>query len=165
MFGNNALELIRELNQNPDSLPAFNDEKFRQVLEEMQSLFEENQLDVAATVNGKDGLFPSLRWEFGSVLPSNIKSNFSEAEVQWFLQYNRMLAQYMQSIGEGRGLDLTRHLKPPKSLYIKVRCVADYGELETEDGTTVVLKKDTQHFLRRSQCEHLIRQGILEHVL
>ncbi len=24
--------------------------------------------------------------------------------------------------------------KPPKSLYIEVRCLVDYGEFETEDG-------------------------------
>ena len=58
----------------------------------------------------------------------------------------------------------------------------DYGEFETEDGTVVLLKRNAlvlysvdcvetvvitlvlQHYLRRSHCEHLIRQGILEHI-
>jgi GINS complex subunit 1 len=52
----------------------------------------------------------------------------------------------------------------PKSLYVEVRCVQDYGQLETEDGSIILLKKNTQHFLPRAQCEQLIRQGILEHV-
>uniref|UniRef100_A0AC11D9S9 GINS complex subunit 1 n=1 Tax=Ovis aries TaxID=9940 RepID=A0AC11D9S9_SHEEP len=46
-----------------------------------------------------------------------------------------------------------------------VRCLKDYGEFEVEDGTSVLLKKNSQHFLPRWKCEQLIRQGILEHVL
>ena len=62
------------------------------------------------------------------------------------------------------GMDLTIDQDPPKSLYIEVRCVQDHGELETDDGTVIMLKKNTQHFLPRSQVEPLIRQGILQHV-
>lgn len=63
--------------------------------------------------------------------------------------------------------------------------MVDYGEFETEDGTVVLLKQKSQvglshgwqlpfivlliavsqHYLRRSHCEHLIRQGILEHIV
>ena len=60
--------------------------------------------------------------------------------------------------------DLTIDQDPPKSLLIEVRCVQDHGELETDDGTVIMLKKNTQHFLPRSQVEPLIRQGILQHV-
>jgi len=71
----------------------------------------------------------------------------------------------MMSIGDGLGIDLTQNTSPPKSLYIEVRCILDYGEFETEDGTVILLKKNSQHYLPTSQIEHLIRQGILEHVL
>ncbi|KAG8522341.1 DNA replication complex GINS protein PSF1, partial [Galemys pyrenaicus] len=47
----------------------------------------------------------------------------------------------------------------------KVRCLKDYGEFEVDDGTSVLLKKNSQHFLPRWKCEQLIRQGVLEHVL
>lgn len=79
---------------------------------------------------------------------------------QWLRRYNGLLADYMTSVG----LDLTRFRSPPKSLYVQVRCVQDYGDFETEDGTVIVLARDTTHFLERSQCEKLIHQGIVEHV-
>jgi len=192
MFAEKALELIRELERTSETLPAFNEDHIRQVLEEMRTLFEQNQRDVASTTEtGGEQLLCSIlvrhaalernkrcllaylyeriqrirrmRWEFGSVLPGDIKFNLCEPEVQWFTQYNKALATYMRTIGDG-GLDLTQDRKPPKSLYIEVRCLTDYGKLEMDDGSTVILKKNTQHFLLRSQCEHLIRQGILEHI-
>ena len=79
------------------------------------------------------------------------------------MRYNKCLASYMRSVGSG-GMDLTLYRHPPKGLYVEVRCIVDHGELETEDGTVVQLKKGSQHLLLRSQCEHLIRQGVLEHV-
>lgn len=88
-----------------------------------------------------------------------------EQEVQWFSKYNKMLANYMRSIGGEGGLDLTQDLKPPKTLYIEVRCLMDHGEFETQDGNILLLKKNSQHFMLRSECEHLIRQGILEHIV
>lgn len=103
------------------------------------------------------------RWQTGSVLPPVFRLSLCEQELQWFTRYNRSLATYMRSIGTA-GLDLTQHLQPPKSLYVEVRCLEDYGEFEMEDGTVVLLNKNTQHYLPRSQCEALIRQGILEHV-
>ena len=38
----------------------------------------------------------------------------------------------------------------------------DYGEFETDNGETTLLKKNSIHLLPRSQCESLIRQGVLE---
>ncbi|XP_068843771.1 DNA replication complex GINS protein PSF1 isoform X3 [Capricornis sumatraensis] len=85
--------------------------------------------------------------------------------MDWFNRYKKSLATYMRSLGGDEGLDITQDMKPPKSLYIEVRCLKDYGEFEVEDGTSVLLKKNSQHFLPRWKCEQLIRQGILEHVL
>ncbi|KAJ8874902.1 hypothetical protein PR048_022792, partial [Dryococelus australis] len=141
-----------------------------------------------------------MRWEFGSILPPDIKANLCEPEVgcyyhqlpssgyclitakyhhvhvytsepcvcrqvQWFSSYSKMLATYMGSLGDSSGLNLTQDMHPPKSLYIEVRCLSDYGRLELDDGDVVVLKKNSQHLLPRSQCELLIRQGILQHVM
>lgn len=61
-----------------------------------------------------------IRWEFGSILPPEIKSRLSEPEVQWFASYSKSLANYMRSIGENHGLNLTTDITPPKSLYIEV---------------------------------------------
>ena len=194
MLTEKALELIRELKRNTDgTLPPYKEDIVRQVLEEMRALFEHNQRDVSATVGGETGLFSGvqlrhsalernkrcvlaylynrlfqikkMRWEFGSVLPAEIKYNLCEQEVQWFNRYNKMLANYMRSIGDSDGLDLTQDINPPKTLYVEVRCLVDHSEFETQDGTVIVLKKNSQHFLLRSECEHLIRQGILEHIV
>ena len=157
----------------------------------MRVLFQQNQLEVRATTDGEQGLFSGIqlrhaclernqralllyvynrlmsinemRWEIGSVLPEEFRLSLCEQEVQSFQKYNRILAKFMRNEGGGV-IDFTQYRTPPKSLYIVVHCLQDYGELETEDGTVVQLKRGSQHHLLRSQCEQLIRQGILEHV-
>lgn len=194
MFCEKALELVRELHRMSDGqLPAFNEDGVRQVLQEMEALFEQNQTDVnEAKVDGRSELIPSiklrhccllrnqrclaaylydrllriraLRWEYGSVLPPAVRFHMCAEELQWFSQYKKSLASFMKSLGNGEGLDITQDTKPPKSLYIQVRCVKDHGELEIDDGTVILLKRNSQHFLPRWKCEQLIRQGVLEHV-
>ena len=55
-------------------------------------------------------------------------------------------------------------MQPPKEPLITVRCLTDLGELVTESGT-LQLDKGSQHFVRRSDVEGLIRQGQLEHIV
>eukprot|EP00106_Octopus_bimaculoides_P014012 XP_014781454.1 PREDICTED: DNA replication complex GINS protein PSF1-like isoform X2 [Octopus bimaculoides] len=161
MLGNKALELIKELSRaSSGTLSSYNEDCIRQILDEMKTLYELNQKDVYRRLRN----IQQMRWEFGSVLPAEIRYNMCEREVQWFNRYNKMLATYMRNIAGGIGLDLTQDIQPPKSLYIEVRCLVDHGEFETQDGNIVVLKRNNQHFLLRSECENLIRQGILEHV-
>ncbi|XP_007952370.1 DNA replication complex GINS protein PSF1 [Orycteropus afer afer] len=195
MFCEKVMELVRELHHTPEGqLPAFNEDGLRQVLEEMKALYEQNQSDVnEAKSDGRSDLIPTIkfrhscllrnrrctvaylydrllrirafRWEYGSVLPNVLRFHMSAEEMEWFSHYKKSLATYMRSLGGNDGLDITQDMKPPKSLYIEVRCLKDYGEFEVDDCTFVVLKKNSQHFLPRWKCEHLIRQGILEHVL
>ncbi|XP_037072083.1 DNA replication complex GINS protein PSF1-like [Pollicipes pollicipes] len=193
MLTSKALELIRELKRSPDSLPPYNEESVRLVLQEVRALFDDNRRDVvdldgsagsnlsvavwvrhAAIERNRRCLLAylyhrlrsigALRWSFGSVLPPDVKQNLSEAELAWFGSYSRSLAGYMRSIGE-TGLNLTDDLQPPKHLYIEVRCMEDYGEFETDEGDVVLLKKNSIHFLPRAQCQHLVRQGVLRHVV
>ncbi|VEL23416.1 unnamed protein product [Protopolystoma xenopodis] len=74
----------------------------------------------------------------------------------------------MQADSSERGgagcLDLTQAQYPPKALLVEVRCLIDYGEFETEDGTVIDLSKGSQHSMIRSDAEPLIMQGILEHI-
>ena len=125
---------------------------------------ERNKRCLLAYINDRSKKITDMRWQFGPVLPPEIRSQMCEPEMSFFSQYNKDLAAYMRAVGDGTGIDLTIDNAPPKSLYIEVRCVQDYGELEADDGTIIVLKKNTQHFLPRSQCEPLIRQGILHQV-
>merc|ERR1711936_1555454 len=141
MFGEKAFELIKELQRAPvGQVPAYNEDVVRQVLDEMKTLFEENQKEVAATNDGEQGLFSGvqlrhaslernkrcllayvynrmmrlkeLRWELGSVLPTNVKLNLCENEVKWNSNYNKSIANYMMSVG-GVGIDLTQNVVPP----------------------------------------------------
>uniref|UniRef100_A0A8C4UR64 DNA replication complex GINS protein PSF1 n=1 Tax=Falco tinnunculus TaxID=100819 RepID=A0A8C4UR64_FALTI len=102
---------------------------------------------------------------FSALLPAPEPALRAGLPMEWFNLYKKSLATYMRSVGGEEGLDLTQDIKPPKSLYIEVRCLRDYGEFEIDDGTTVLLKKNSQHFLPRWKCEQLIRQGVLEHIL
>lgn len=62
MFGEKALELVRELKRTQDgNLPPYNEDGIRQVVEEMRSLFEQNQLEVRATTDGERGLFSGIQ--------------------------------------------------------------------------------------------------------
>jgi GINS complex subunit 1 len=160
----------------------------RNVLAEMRILFEENAREIEAMqlvtpavhyrhaaiernkrcllayVNQRAERIREMRWQFGAVLPSDVKASLNETEIAYFSRYSRDLAAYMRSLGDGAGLDITSDVNPPKSLYVEVRCLQDYGELETDDGELIVLTKNTQHHLPRAICEPLIRQGVLQHI-
>lgn len=103
-----------------------------------------------------------LRWEYGNNLPREILKNLSPDEVEWFRKYNENLFSYMNSLNDGKGIDLTLYITPPKKLYVQVKCLRDYGQFDLEDGRPVMLKKDSIHHLPLSQCEKLIHQGVLE---
>lgn len=92
--------------------------------------------------------------------PPDVRQHAHEEEARWFQEYNKMLAGFMLSTQ----LDLTQHRSPPKALYVEVRCLEDFGELETEEGIRLNLRKDSHHLMLRHECEGLIRQGVLEQV-
>ena len=100
-----------------------------------------------------------LRWEIGPVLLEQFKANLSHQENQFFKAYNTNLNNYMKATG----VDLTTDVQPPKELFIEVRCLQDYGEYQTENGT-VNLQENCQYFLPRTDVEQLVRRGILAHV-
>lgn len=85
----------------------------------------------------------SLRWEFGRDLPMNVKKNLTPFEVDWFEHYCNLLDSYMSKLNDFRGLDLTLQKKPPKRLYVQVRCLKEYGEFKLDDGTSIILSKDS----------------------
>lgn len=189
-LGEKALELVNDTVRAQDMLGPFNEDKVRSVLEEIRVLYEANEKEIFSDAPSKAAVvlrhaalerdkrcllaylyhrankIRAMRWEFGAVLPPDLKANLCAPEQAFFSKYNKALATYMRSVGTGNsgGVDLMTDHTPPKGLYVEVRCLQDYGELETDDGSIVMLNKNTQHFLPRSQCEQLIRQGVLEHV-
>ena len=66
-----------------------------------------------------------MRWEFGAVLPGDVKSNLCGPEQAFFSKYSKDLAAYMRSVGPSGlgGVDLMTDHHPPKGLYIEVRCL------------------------------------------
>lgn len=65
----------------------------------------------------------------------------------------------------GEPLDLTVDLAPPKELFIEVRCQRDFGAVMLPQSGEVNLQKNTTHLLRRSEVDHLIKQGVVTEVL
>ncbi|XP_014255575.1 DNA replication complex GINS protein PSF1-like [Cimex lectularius] len=193
MWGDKAFALVKELERSTDTMPPFDDDAIRLILEEMrvlnqfiedamnstfhpetnnflagvkarQAALERNKRCLLAYQWNRLQKLRELRWEFGNVLPHDVKANLSEGEVVWFNNYSKCLASYMRTVGGENGLNLFQDFQPPKDLYIEVRCLVDYGKLELDSGEVIMLNKDSQHLMPRSQCEHLIRQGILKQI-
>ncbi|CAG9856610.1 unnamed protein product [Phyllotreta striolata] len=193
MFGEKGYNLIKELARSEDNLPPYNSDLVNEISHEITKQFEENRDDAQnSTIDGSESLLlntirirngaskrnirclmayhynrlkclRTMRWEFGSILPPDIKANLSSDELEWFSNYSKTLVNYMKSIGED-GINLAVDLKPPKALYIEVQCLVDYGRFELSDGTMLLLKKNSRHYLPRSECEELIRQGVFKHI-
>eukprot|EP01113_Clastostelium_recurvatum_P017367 TRINITY_DN2036_c0_g1_i1.p1 TRINITY_DN2036_c0_g1~~TRINITY_DN2036_c0_g1_i1.p1 ORF type:complete len:211 (+),score=19.71 TRINITY_DN2036_c0_g1_i1:42-635(+) len=104
-----------------------------------------------------------LRWDLGgAVLPTEVRDSMSASEVEWFQGYDKLLAEYMGAID----LDLTVDLdRPPKDLFVEVRVLKEQGEIMLESGQAVNLIAHTTHYLRRTDVETLVRQGILAHIV
>ncbi len=97
----------------------------------------------------------SLRWETGVVIPESINQGIlSQREIDYFSQYNDILNEYNYSMD----LDLSSDIEPPKDLFIEVLVLEDCGEILTENGP-VTMNKGLRPYIRRSDVEHLIRQG------
>ncbi|OUC43012.1 partner of SLD five, PSF1 [Trichinella nativa] len=162
------------------------------VFEEMKTLYQSNQVDVKAAIEGDTELhtviqarhlsiqrnkrcltaylynrlvrLKQLRWKAGSVLPAEVRTNLSEQEIEWFQNYNQILAKYMLNVDSDGMLDLTLNTQPPKHIYARVRCVKHYGIFETEDGNQFNLCEDSEHYMLRYDCQQLINQGVLKYV-
>ena len=83
----------------------------------------------------------------------------SAREHDYFSEYNQVLNEYF----DGIDFDLTADIKPPKELFIEIRVLENCGEILTENGV-VNMVQGSRACLRRTDVEHLIRQGKVEHV-
>ncbi|XP_065556931.1 DNA replication complex GINS protein PSF1-like isoform X1 [Artemia franciscana] len=182
------MNFVQDLIRPHTSIPPFNDDGVRQLLDEMESLYRENIRDsvelteyyptvlirhaylerrkryLLSYLKNRLDEISLIRWQFGSILPSNIKTQLCEPEILWFNKYSKALSQYMKSVGDGTGLDLTQNQQPPKSPYIQVKVLEDIGEVQNEYDETIVLKPGTIHYLPKSLCEQFIHEGMMEHI-
>ncbi|KRZ72929.1 DNA replication complex GINS protein PSF1, partial [Trichinella papuae] len=192
MSDNWAVDMINDLWKSKDKIPQYRYDGMRMVFEEMKTLYQSNQVDVKAAIEGDTELhtviqarhlsiqrnkrcltaylynrlvrLKHLRWKAGSVLSAEVRANLSDQEMEWFQNYNQILAKYMISVDSDGMLDLTLNTEPPKHIYARVRCVKHYGIFETEDGRQFNLCEDSEHYMLRYDCQQLINQGVLKYV-
>ncbi|CAN8064024.1 unnamed protein product [Agarophyton chilense] len=190
MHGRNASQLLIELRKSK-WLPPYSDGGLRQVAAEIKELLEpflEIMQNHGASLRDNDYyqmgavvFFRSIqrnkrcalaylmnrlrrikqyRWEMGACAAAHLSDNMSAPEAQFLKEYNNLIGRYSQTVN----LDLTADAQPPRDLFIEVRVKHDCGSVLTDSGP-VALKPGTAHFLKRSDVEHLIRQGALEHIV
>ncbi|OQO05139.1 hypothetical protein B0A48_08159 [Cryoendolithus antarcticus] len=90
--------------------------------------------------------------------PSSQESNLtpSESLLASFLSslYSQLGAQYPD-------IDLLGSITPPREVYVEIRVLREVGEVQTEYGS-LVLGKNSVHFVRLSDVEGLVRGGVVE---
>ena len=103
----------------------------------------------------------ALRWETSGTLPPAMKFVLSEAEVDFFNEYDRLASRHGLS-GPMSSFDWNSDQSPPEENLIQVRVLRDgLGRVETEFCGTVELEVGSMHYLPRGDVEHLIRSGAL----
>lgn len=113
----------------------------------------------------------SLLWTLHlapSMVPASVVARLSPDEHSYTREYARLNAKYREAVEEqlcpNDSLDWAADGElPPRDQFIEVRVVRDCGEIVTENGV-VNLQTGTQHYLQRSDIEHLITIGYLEHI-
>ena len=107
-----------------------------------------------------------IAWMSGKTLPDHINENLSQSERSYYKEYLSAIDQLNQDYSVGSSaLDLTVDLTPPKELYIEVRIKKDYGAVMLPESGEVHLQRNTTHLLRRSEVDHLIKQGIVAEII
>ena len=110
-----------------------------------------------AYLNHRLNKLREYRWRKGELNAKEVSTLMSKEETKYFQEYDQLLNSYMQS----SGFDLTANMFPPHDLYVEVVATEDYGEIVTTSGT-VNLEKNSIHYLKLSDIEYLIRQGVLK---
>ncbi|KAJ2579824.1 DNA replication protein psf1 [Coemansia sp. RSA 1836] len=113
----------------------------------------------------------SLLWTLhlaSSMIPATLSQRLSPEEQNYARDYARLNSSYRDAIENqlcpSDSLNWTADGElPPRDLFIEVRVVKDCGEIVTENGV-VNLQAGTQHYLHRSDVEHLVTIGYLEHI-
>ncbi|KAK6912185.1 GINS subunit, domain A [Dillenia turbinata] len=119
-----------------------------------------NKRCLMAYVYNRAELIQNLRWKAGPVLPPEIQEKLSYSEEEYFRNHSAALEAYMSELE----LDLTVDMVPPKDPYIQVRVLDDIGEVLLSDQSAN-LARHSMHFLKRSDAEQFISQGLMEELM
>ncbi len=189
--GLDAAGLVRELSRSTSRLTPYNGEAVRSVMVQVDKLFLEasalaetalisapNDAGVKAKLLVLQHLLNRykrclLAYHHGRlqmitqtasalpIVPESVRKTMSKPESRFLLQFNDALARVKEHYGGM--IRLQGSHVPPKDLFIQVRVLRDCGSIQTEFGQ-ILLSANTQHFLKRSDVQHLIEQGFLSHV-
>ena len=96
-----------------------------------------------------------IRWDYGATLPSGTKSRLGAGELDYFRQYNRILASYVRE----SGIDVTIDTCPPVgNPRIRVRALCDLTDVVIGGIPKSYVRGQSAVVFRRD-VEHLVRQG------
>ena len=101
-----------------------------------------------------------ISWDLGGNLSRDLIKTLSPSEVSFLSSYSSLMNSYKVSFLD---VGLSSSLLPPKELYVDIRVLKDCGEILTETGS-VRLIRDSQHYLKRTDVEKFIIQGLVQHV-
>merc|ERR1719433_414881 len=130
-------------------------------------LVERNRRCVLAYLNYRLEKIEELRWEVGLMVPEEKLQRLHDTEKQYMHEYNKILDKYMKHYVPNckEPLDLTADAEAPEDVNVQIRfCDENIGEIVTSDSGIIRLKKGYQIFAKRTDIEHLIRAGKVEHV-
>eukprot|EP00811_Abedinium_folium_P011317 NODE_20471_length_796_cov_8.789238.p1 GENE.NODE_20471_length_796_cov_8.789238~~NODE_20471_length_796_cov_8.789238.p1 ORF type:complete len:212 (-),score=68.40 NODE_20471_length_796_cov_8.789238:27-662(-) len=130
-------------------------------------LVDRNRRCLLAYLNYRLEKVEELRWEVGLMVPAEKWVKLHESEKQFLHLYNGCLDRYMKKYTPAckEPLDLTADARAPQDLNVQIRVHDDaVGDIHTIDSGVVRFRQGWVHTVRRTDVEHLIRAGLVEHV-
>lgn len=98
-----------------------------------------------------------------NILPNSIHSHMTSDEGIFYQNYSSLRSSWIRKISGGL-VEVAQQQNPPKDLFIQIRVKEDCGIIQTENGQ-LHLSPDSSHFVRRSDVQSLIDQGLVDHFL
>ncbi|KAK3811987.1 MAG: subunit of the GINS complex [Benniella sp.] len=192
MYGEEASKLAREAKRTIDHFPPYNDTLVRSVIREIRHLHEtceeleeefrlqkqqveseylvyktplqRNKRILMAYHHQRLEKIKEFAWVFNAI-PEGSRRLLSPDEIIFFNEYEKQCRNKYSNLSEFGEIDLgLGMISPPKEVFITVRVLKDCGDIVTESGATLSLKKNSEHFVKRGDVERLINQGYLLHV-
>mmetsp|Transcript_13696 Transcript_13696/g.42878 ORF Transcript_13696/g.42878 Transcript_13696/m.42878 type:complete len:214 (-) Transcript_13696:75-716(-) len=130
-------------------------------------LVDRNRRCLLAYLNARLEKIEELRWEIGLMVSEEKLEMLHDSEKQYFHMYNTILDKYMKNYVPKckEPLDLTADAQAPEDMNVQIRVRDEgLGEIVTSDSGVLRLRKGYQLFVKRTDVEHLIRAGKVEHV-
>ncbi|MEN2498476.1 MAG: DNA replication complex GINS protein PSF1 [Marteilia pararefringens] len=103
------------------------------------------------------------RWINGPIITPTLKDNLSTADIAFLDDYNRLMSELMMSMDKNNeNFDITKSIKFPRSYYVQIRCIKDYGIYTTTEGESLKLNLNDCHMMTIKDANILLNDGIIE---